>query len=119
MTTAKGYLTTHVLDTAKGRPAAGLKLTLYLLEGAERRELASAQTNADGRTDTPILPPEDFTPGVYELEFQAGAYLRDSVLQPGAFLDVIPIRFIIEEADSHYHVPLLLSPYGYSTYRGS
>ena len=119
MTTAKGYLTTHVLDTAKGRPAAGMKITLYLIEGAEGQELANTQTNADGRTDKPILPAADFAPGVYELEFQAGAYLRESALQPGAFLDVIPIRFIIEEAESHYHVPLLLSPYGYSTYRGS
>ena len=85
---------------------------------ATYRQLAR-QTNADGRTDQPILPAADFAPGVYELEFQAGAYLRESALQPGAFLDVIPIRFIIEEAESHYHVPLLLSPYGYSTYRGS
>lgn len=117
---AEGFLTTHVLDTARGRPAAGLRIVLYRLEGGARREVADTVTNEDGRTDAPILPRESFAPGCYELEFHAGDYLRatgQSGTEP-LFLDVVPIRFGMDE-DSHYHVPLLLSPYGYSTYRGS
>ncbi len=119
-----GFLTTHVLDTARGLPAAGLEVRLYRLEGDGRDLLARAVTNADGRTDAPILPREAFAPGVYELVFEAGAYLRATgqAGQAGAgpaFLDRVPIRFGIGEADAHYHVPLLLSPFGYSTYRGS
>ena len=108
-----GYLTTHVLDTGAGRPAAGLKIDLYRIEGDTRTHLKSVITNADGRTDAQILPEAEFAIGTYELVFHAGDYLgkRD-------FLDVIPLRFTMSEA-SHYHVPLLLSPYGYSTYRGS
>ena len=116
-----GFLTTHVLDTARGCPAAGLKITLYRIDGAERVLLAEVQTNADGRTDSPILPQDRFAPGVYELVFAAGDYLRASG-QAGAaplFLDTVPIRFGMAEGNSHYHVPLLLSPFGYSTYRGS
>lgn len=112
-----GYLTTHVLDTATGRPAAGLAIALYRLEGETRLPLTQVKTNADGRTDAPILPEADFAPGTYELVFHAGDYLRSLGLQAD-FLDVIPLRFTMTEAD-HYHVPLLLSPYGYSTYRGS
>ena len=116
-----GRLTTHVLDTARGRPAAGLAIRLYRLEGDGRRLLASAVTNADGRTDRPLLDGEAFTPGVYEIEFEAGAYHRATA---GAdtdtpFLDTVPVRFGILDAGANYHVPLLLSPYGYSTYRGS
>ncbi|SDD25436.1 hydroxyisourate hydrolase [Ruegeria marina] len=116
-----GYLTTHVLDTARGCPAEGLNITLYRLDGSERRKLAEMRTNVDGRTDGPILPKGDFVPGVYELEFAAGDYLRASG-QSGdepLFLDVVPIRFGITDGEAHYHVPLLLSPFGYSTYRGS
>jgi 5-hydroxyisourate hydrolase len=116
-----GFLTTHVLDTARGLPAAGLPITLFRLSGDTRKQIAAAVTNADGRTDSPILPPAEFTTGTYELLFHAGAYLRASG-QAGAaplFLDMVPIRFGINDATSHYHVPLLLSPYGYSTYRGS
>lgn len=115
-----GRLTTHVLDTAAGRPAAGLAITLYRLEGPERRHLKSTTTNADGRCDAPLLQGAEFAPGEYELVFEAGAYLRRSgaTLPDPAFLDRIPIRFGLAEA-AHYHVPLLLSPYGYSTYRGS
>lgn len=116
-----GYLTTHVLDTARGCPAAGLGIVLYTLEGAARRELARAVTNADGRTDGPILPTERFAPGIYELVFAAGDYLRASGQAEAEplFLDEVPIRFGISEGEAHYHVPLLLSPFGYSTYRGS
>ncbi|MFD1343736.1 hydroxyisourate hydrolase [Litorisediminicola beolgyonensis] len=116
-----GYLTTHVLDTAQGVPAAGLKITLDRISGSERTRLAEMETNADGRTDGPILPKEAFAPGQYELTFHAGDYLRASG-QAGAeplFLDEVPIRFGMADGDAHYHVPLLLSPYGFSTYRGS
>jgi 5-hydroxyisourate hydrolase len=116
-----GFLTTHVLDTARGLPAAGLKVTLYRLTGTSREELAQYVTNADGRTDTPILPQDKFATGQYELLFSAGDYLRGTG-QAGAnplFLDEVPIRFGINDPDSHYHVPLLLSPFGFSTYRGS
>lgn len=117
---AEGFLTTHVLDTARGSPAAGLRIVLFRLEGRARHQIAETATNADGRTDAPILPHASFAPGRYELEFHAGDYLR-ATGQAGAeplFLDIVPIRFGMAE-DSHYHVPLLLSPFGYSTYRGS
>jgi 5-hydroxyisourate hydrolase len=113
-----GYLTTHVLDTARGCPAAGLRIELFRLEGGARVSLAEAWTNADGRTDAPILPPGRFAAGVYELVFHAGAYFGAASASP-PFLDEIPVRFGLSEASVHYHVPLLLSPYGYSTYRGS
>jgi len=115
-----GYLTTHVLDTARGCPAEGLKIALYRLNGEARELLATLITNADGRTDRQILPAEGFATGTYELVFHAGAYLDAAGTPPEdpRFLDVIPIRFGMSE-EAHYHVPLLLSPFGYSTYRGS
>ena len=115
-----GFLTTHVLDTARGCPAEGLAIALYRLDGGERVLVRSLVTNDDGRTDEQILPEGEFAVGQYELVFQAGEYLR-ATGQAGAeplFLDEVPIRFGMSEA-SHYHVPLLLSPFGYSTYRGS
>ena len=115
-----GYLTTHVLDTARGRPAEGLEIELFRLGGEARRRLRALVTNADGRTDERILPEEEFEPGTYELVFHAGEYL-DRIGVPAEaprFLDAIPLRFGMSQA-AHYHVPLLLSPYGYSTYRGS
>lgn len=115
-----GYLTTHVLDTAQGSPAAGIKIALYRVSGNSHKKIAETVTNDDGRTDTPILPQDKFKKGTYELIFFAGDYLRasgQSASEP-LFLDQIPIRFGMNE-DDHYHVPLLLSPYGYSTYRGS
>lgn len=112
-----GYLTTHVLDTAQGRPAAGLRIVLFTVDGADRTPLAEMVTNEDGRTDSPMLPQETFATGDYELEFHAGDYLRAGGMSD-SFLDIIPIRFRMSEAD-HYHVPLLLSPFGFSTYRGS
>ena len=116
-----GYLTTHVLDTARGIPAEGVEIELYRIEGAARHHLAMRVTNADGRTDQPILPGEAFATGTYELEFHVGAYL-DRVEGPAdgpRFLDVVPVRFGIADAGAHYHVPLLVAPFGYSTYRGS
>lgn len=112
-----GYLTTHVLDTAKGTPAPGLGIALFRITENGREKIAEMTTNGDGRTDAPILPQDTFATGDYELEFRAGAYLR-ATGAPDSFLDVIPIRFRMTEA-AHYHVPLLLSPFSYSTYRGS
>jgi 5-hydroxyisourate hydrolase len=116
---AEGFLTTHVLDTARGVPAAGLRIALDRIDGDRRERLAEVVTNQDGRTDRPILSSERFAPGVYEITFLAGDYLRGTGarLTEPAFLDQIPIRFGMEAG--HYHVPLLLSPFGYSTYRGS
>ncbi|WP_223426431.1 hydroxyisourate hydrolase [Tateyamaria pelophila] len=115
-----GYLTTHVLDTARGCPASGLKIELFRIDGDNRTHLKTLTTNDDGRTDEQILPADAFEIGTYELVFHAGSYLDATNVPPEAprFLDVIPLRFGMSEA-SHYHVPLLLSPFGYSTYRGS
>lgn len=116
-----GRLSTHVLDTARGKPAAGVKIALYRVSGNSHRLLKEVVTNADGRTDQPLLTGEDLKEGSYELVFFAGTYLRatgqaaDGVI----FLDEIPIRFGVPDADQHYHVPLLISPFAYSTYRGS
>ena len=116
-----GRLTTHVLDTARGRPAEGIKIMLYRVTGNSHRKIAEAVTNADGRTDAPMLMGDAFKAGGYELVFCAGEYLRRSGQAAGEvlFLDEIPIRFGIADAAAHYHVPLLLSAFGYSTYRGS
>lgn len=120
--TGRGRLTTHVLDTAAGRPAAGLALTLFALEGDEgRRPLARAVTNADGRLDAPLLGPGTMRTGRFELVFEVAAYFRARGvnLPDPPFLEAVPIRFGIADPDAHYHVPLLVSPYGYTTYRGS
>jgi hydroxyisourate hydrolase len=115
-----GRLTTHVLDLAAGRPAAGLAVRLHRIEpDGTRAPVAEAVTNEDGRLDQPIVSGASFAPGLYELEFHAGAYLRGRDAGDPPFLDVIPIRFGVGDPDAHVHVPLLLSPFGYSTYRGS
>ncbi|MBZ9539783.1 hydroxyisourate hydrolase [Modicisalibacter tunisiensis] len=116
-----GRLTTHVLDTARGTPGSNLRIEIFRLEGDTRTRLGEVHTNDDGRCDAPLLEGEAFTAGEYELLFHAGEYL-DACRAPGAsprFLDRIPLRFGVADAEAHYHVPLLLSPYGYSTYRGS
>lgn len=115
-----GKLTTHVLDTALGRPAAGIGIDLFRIEGDKRTKIASFITNSDGRVDTPILAGDAFQTGAYELLFHAGTYLDQTgqTLPEPKFLDEIPLRFGISD-DSHYHVPLLLSAFGYATYRGS
>ena len=153
-----GRLTTHVLDLAQGRPAAGLKIVLERWHNDRAVHVNTVITNDDGRTDAPLLPEGGLERGVWELIFHAGDYLRsqglvaggdtdgtdggqsgragqgagqgrvqgtgqDAVKRPGGgmpvFLDIIPIRFTICDCTAHYHVPLLLSPFGYSTYRGS
>lgn len=116
-----GYLTTHVLDTARGQPAKGIRIALYRVSGNAHRKIAETVTNDDGRTDAPILPAEDFKTGTYELVFFCGDYLRETgqASDDPLFLDEVPIRFGMAEAEAHYHVPLLLSPFSYSTYRGS
>jgi len=115
-----GRLTTHILDTAQGCPAAGVDVELYAVD-AGRQLLKHDRTNADGRLDSPILDAGEFKPGVYELVFHAGAYFRSCKidLPDPPFVDEVVIRFGIADADSHYHVPLLVSPWAYSTYRGS
>ncbi|HLT77104.1 MAG TPA: hydroxyisourate hydrolase [Ferrovibrio sp.] len=116
-----GRLSTHVLDTMHGKPAEGIEIALYALDGGQRRLLKTVTTNSDGRTDAPLLAGEEYRPGQYELVFQVGAYFRGRgvALPQPAFLDSIPIRFAMADADGHYHVPLLVSPWSYSTYRGS
>lgn len=118
---AMGKLTTHVLDTARGKPAAGVTIWLYRVTGNSHKKIAEVVTNADGRTDGALLEGEKLTVGQYELVFHAGDYLRATGQAAGdvLFLDQIPIRFGITDASAHYHVPLLISPFAYSTYRGS
>lgn len=115
-----GRLTTHVLDTSRGRPGAGMAVELYSLH-PDRRLLKTIVTNRDGRCDAPLLEGEAFASGVYELVFKAGAYFRLAgvAVSDPAFLDEIPVRFGVARPDQHYHVPLLVSPHSYVTYRGS
>ncbi len=115
-----GKLTTHILDAAHGCPAENVTIRLYRLSGKNRELLKEITTNNDGRTDAPMLEGSNLTEGNYELEFEIGDYFRRKTELPAtAFLDIIPIRFGVNDASEHYHVPLLASPYSYSTYRGS
>jgi 5-hydroxyisourate hydrolase len=116
-----GKLTTHVLDTAHGLPGVGILVELFRLSGNERTRLVGTTTNGDGRCNAPLLEGDAFETGRYELVFQAGAYFAasGSALPDPAFVDEVVLRFGIADADSHYHVPLLVSPWSYSTYRGS
>jgi 5-hydroxyisourate hydrolase len=109
-----GKLTTHVLDTARGLPGAGIPIELYRLEGETGTLVAKATTNRDGRTDTPLLEGDKLRTGTYQLVFHIGAYFKSQ-----GFLGAVPIRFTIADAAAHYHVPLLCSPWSYTTYRGS
>jgi 5-hydroxyisourate hydrolase len=109
-----GRITTHVLDTANGRPGAGMKIEFSVLEGQAWKLLKTVTANQDGRTDQPLLEGDKLRPGRYELLFHVGEYFGQS-----AFLDTVPVRFGIGDASAHYHVPLLCSPWGYTTYRGS
>jgi 5-hydroxyisourate hydrolase len=116
-----GRLTTHVLDTSLGKPAAGMPLALFRLAGGDRVRICEAVTNADGRCDASLLEGEDFLAGEYELVFQAGQYFAagGAVQSQPPFLGEVVLRFGIGEPTQHYHVPLLISPWSYSTYRGS
>ncbi len=116
-----GRLSTHVLDTARGRPAAGVAVCLYRIDSdGGRTLLTESVTNLDGRTDAPLLTGEAFASGVYELTFAVAAYFASDPQVPSVpFLDLIPLRFGIADPDAAYHVPLLVSPWSYSTYRGS
>lgn len=115
-----GRLTTHVLDTARGVPGAGMRVELYALS-PRLKKLTAITTNIDGRADAPLLEGGDLKVGQYELVFRAGDYFRETGLDLAdpAFLDEIPIRFAVSDDDAHYHVPLLVTPWSYSTYRGS
>jgi 5-hydroxyisourate hydrolase len=115
------HLSTHVLDTARGVPAKGLRIELHRIENGARRRVATGVTNADGRIAAPLISGDLLEIGVYELVFHAGDYLRSAGLdaKEPAFLDQIVVRFGVAEPNRNYHVPLLLSPFGYSTYRGS
>jgi 5-hydroxyisourate hydrolase len=114
-------ISTHVLDIALGRPAAGLRIELFGVADGKRDRLCSTITNADGRTDEPLLAAETITLGTYELDFHVGAYSRNSsALQGGMpIFDLITVRFEVADPQGSYHVPLLLAPNGYTTYRGS
>ncbi len=114
-----GRLTTHILDTTQGGPAAGVAIRLFML-GDRREQVSAATTNSDGRTQQALLDGDSMVTGTYELEFDIGDYFRgnDIAVDDPAFLDTVVIRFSIK-SDEHYHVPLLCSPWSYSTYRGS
>lgn len=130
---SEGFLTTHVLDTANGVPAAGMRIELFRIEGEGRSLIKTVETNSDGRTDEPLIPRGEFERGTYELLFHVGEYFRHRESPPALgggdyfadeeghipFLELVPIRFGVADAESHYHVPLLTSPWSYSTYRGS
>ena len=107
-----GQLTTHVLDTSAGQPAEGIQVELYGLSG-ERHLIRQDRTNADGRLDSPLLDESNFKTGEYELVFHAGHYFSESIEDAKKFLDQVVIRFWVSDADSHYHVPVLLSPFGH------
>lgn len=116
-----GRLTTHVLDAAHGCPGSGIRIALYRVEDEHLEKIAEATTNSDGRCDAPLLQGEAYRSGVYQLQFLAGDYYRGKGVTLGdqAFLDEVVLRFGIDARQDHYHVPLLISPYSYSTYRGS
>jgi 5-hydroxyisourate hydrolase len=116
-----GKLSTHVLDTANGCPANGMRIELWSLAGEQRSLIVTTQTNADGRTDGPLLAADKMANGQYELVFFVGEYFaaKKSALPKPPFLDKVPVRFGIADAGAGYHVPLIVSPWGYSTYRGS
>ena len=114
-----GRLSTHVLDTVKGRPAPGVPIALHEIGGSGRALLKETVTNTDGRTDAPLIAGEPLRIGTYELTFRMGDYFAGKGLGGSSFIDVVPIRFSIAEPEGHYHVPLLVTPWSYTTYRGS
>ncbi|MGM7724660.1 hydroxyisourate hydrolase [Metabacillus sp. Hm71] len=114
-------LTTHVLDLSHGQPASNVKIDLFFLEAHEWKFIKTVWTNSDGRLDEPLIPDNEVKIGTYELVFHVGEYFRSKNidLQNPAFLEKVPVRFGIANPESHYHVPLLISPWGYQVYRGS
>ncbi|MBJ9977775.1 hydroxyisourate hydrolase [Pseudomonas sp. S75] len=116
-----GRLTTHVLDAAHGCPGSSITVELYRVQDQHLELVTQTTTNGDGRVDAPLLEGEGYRTGVYQLQFSVGDYYRARgvALGDAAFLDVVVLRFGIDEGQDHYHVPLLISPYSYSTYRGS
>jgi 5-hydroxyisourate hydrolase len=110
-----GKLSTHVLDIANGKPAGGMRIELLRMNGSDRVRLKDVKTNTDGRTDAPLLAEAEMAAGQYELLFHVGDYFHLA----HRFLDIVPVRFAITDATANYHVPLLCSPWAYSTYRGS
>ena len=116
-----GKLTTHVLDTAHGKPGAGIRIDFFRVDAGARNALGTHVTNADGRCDAPLLEGDALQEGVYELDFHVGDYFaaRGIALAQPRFVDVVTLRFGVADARAHWHVPLLVSPYSYSTYRGS
>ncbi len=114
-------LSTHVLDTAQGTPAAGVRIELFEVAGEQRTLICETVTNLDGRTDAPLIGAEEMRASAFEIVFHVGAYFAShapAASQPG-FLDIVPVRFTIADPSQHYHVPLLASPWSYTTYRGS
>jgi 5-hydroxyisourate hydrolase len=118
---SSGKLTTHVLDSANGKPGADIAVELFRLESGQRISLGARRTNSDGRCDAPLLQGDTMQVGLYELDFAIGDYFHalGAVQSEPRFLDVVTLRFGIADANAHYHVPLLASPWSYSTYRGS
>ena len=116
-----GHLSTHVLDTARGLPAAGVLVEVRIVRGSESQRVAAATTNAQGRTDAPLIMGDPLERGIYELTFHVGEYFRAAgiALSDPPFLDHVVIRVGIADAHATYHLPLLISPYGYTTYRGT
>jgi 5-hydroxyisourate hydrolase len=112
---SSGRITVHVLDTVRGRGAVGVGVVLFRVDGDMRKVLARTQTNKDGRTDDPLIDGADLHSGIYEVTFDIGAWAGAS----SDFWDIVPIRFRVNDSAGHYHIPLLISPYGYTTYRGT
>ena len=117
---SKGYLTTHVLDTYNGKPGSGIKGSVYILNEGNKKKIKEFTLNEDGRCDGPILENDNFKAGKYEIKFFCGEYFKKfTKLSDNPFLDDVVIRFGISDNNEHYHVPLLISPWSYTTYRGS
>ena len=115
-----GKLSTHVLNTAEGKPAAGMKIELSIQQGNTWQQICEVKTDADGRTDAPLLQGDTMRAGTFRLLFHVGEYFASrSSASAGSFLSLVPIEFIVSDPSQNYHVPLLVAPYGYSTYRGS
>ena len=114
-----GKLTTHVLDVAKGLPAAGLRLELFSLSEDDKTFITNQTTIKDGRCEQPLAQGDQFPKGIYQIEFNVGDYFKSGSAKLPGFLGIVPVQFFVENVEENYHVPLIVSPYSYSTYRGS